>query len=128
MSLTNYAEKKIIDHLLRNTSFPAVNPYLALFTSNPGETGSVESEISGGGYARQPVIFKAATDEGVTENSDVIMFPEATESWGVVTHWGIMDAPTSGNMILYGPMDEAKTVGKSDVIKFNAGNLTITID
>lgn len=128
MSLTNYGEQKILDHILRNTAFPSVNPYLALFKSNPGEGGIVSGEVSGGGYVRQPVVFSEISSEGEMKNSAVVTFPEATDAWGLITHWGIMDSQSGGNMILYGDVDEAKQVGKSDLIKFNQGNLTVTID
>ena len=38
MSISNYLEAKILDHVLRNTAYtPASTIYLALHTTDPGE-------------------------------------------------------------------------------------------
>lgn len=80
--------------------------YLALYTSDPGTnvTAVSSGELSGGGYARQRLIYKtsdssaglsvfgtATTSGGVTSivNDTAIAFPEATSNWGTVSHWGI---------------------------------------
>lgn len=128
MALTNFGEKKILNHILRNIESVPVSPYLALFKASPGEVGSQVDEISGNGYERQPIDFSEVTSDGTTQNSTTVTFPEATGNWGLITHWGIADSLTGGNLIMYGEVDEPKTVNKSDMIKFNPGNLTISID
>jgi hypothetical protein len=62
MSISNYAELKILDAVFRHTStgggLPTANPYISLHTADPGETGA--SEVAGGSYARQQAAFDAA--------------------------------------------------------------------
>lgn len=50
--LTNYAENKVTDALMRGQALgtPATW-YVALFTADPGETGG-GTDVSGGSYAR----------------------------------------------------------------------------
>jgi hypothetical protein len=41
MSMSNYLEDKVIDHMLRNQAFtPPTTVYASLHTSDPGETGA----------------------------------------------------------------------------------------
>lgn len=126
MSLTNYGEEQILNATLRGQNMTGVTPYVALFTSNPGETGE-GTEVSGGGYERVQATFTAPSN-GTCSNSTDIVFPTATSSWGTITHFAIMSAATGGNMWYYGPIDKATTVNANGTFKFPAGNLTFTID
>jgi hypothetical protein len=124
---TDYLEDKIIDHILRNQAFtPPATVYLALFTSAPSDAGG-GTEVSGGSYARQAVTLSAASG-GASSNSADITFPTATADWGTVTHCALMDAATSGNMLMWTPLDASKTVNNGDTFKIEAGDLDVTVD
>jgi len=125
--ISNYLENVIINHFLRNT--PTSSPsavYLALYTSDPtdADTGT---EVSGGSYARQAITFSAPSN-GSTSNSSTITFPTATGNWGTITHIGIRDASSGGNLLFYGPLATSKTITTGDQFIVNSGNLTVTID
>ncbi len=50
---SNYLENKVLDHVLRNTSYTSpTTVYVGLYTSDPTDAGS-GTEVSGGSYARQ---------------------------------------------------------------------------
>jgi hypothetical protein len=124
---TDYMENKIIDHMLRNQSFtPPSTVYVGLFTSAPSDAGG-GTEVSGGAYARQAVTLDAASG-GASENSADITFPTATANWGTVTHLALFDALTGGNMLMWTPLDDSKTVNNGDTFKINAGALDVTVD
>lgn len=131
MAKTNFLEDRILDLVLRNNAdfaytFPT-SVYVALFTADPGEAGAQINEVSGGAYARQLVAFSTiVADSGQALNSGVITFPTATASWGTVTHVGIMDALTTGNMLYYGALGTSKTVGLGDQLSFAISTLTVT--
>jgi len=99
--------------------------YLALFTSNPDEDGS-GTEVSGGDYARQTIAF-TVTGNTASNTADV-EFPTATASYGTVTHVGIYDALTSGNLMAYASLTASKTIASGDVFRVPAGDLDITLD
>ena len=127
MSLTNTYENTVLDWLL--TTDTATRPtswYVGLFTSDPTETGAAGTEVSGGSYARTAVTF-SITDNAAT-NSAAIEFPEATASWGTITHIGVMDASSGGNMIVHSALSASKTIASGDVFRINAGDLDITLD
>lgn len=121
---SNYLENAMINAVLRNTTYTSpATVYAALYTTDPTEADS-GTEVSGGSYARQSVAFSAPSD-GATSNSGTITFPTATANWGTITHIGIRDASTAGNLLYYGPLTASKTVGSGDVIKFDPGEIDV---
>jgi len=135
MAFSDYFENKVIDHMLRGESFtPPSTIYIALFTADTGlEENNPTSEVSGGGYARQAVTLTAASG-GSTSNSTDIEFPEATASWGTITHAAIVDHAsntdwgTDVNVLVWGTLDVAKTIDAGDIVRFKAGDITFTLD
>lgn len=97
------------------------NVRLALYTSDPTDADS-GTEVSGGAYARQSVAFDAAVG-GATQNTAEIVFPVATASWGTVTHIGLRDATTGGNLLMHGPLTVSKTIDSGDQFRMSAGEL-----
>ena len=124
--MSNYLENALINHTLRNSALSAPSAvYVSLHTANPDEDAS-GSELSGSAYARQAATF-AAPSNGVSTTSADINFPQATGSWGTVSHIGIWDASSSGNMLYYTALDAAKTIATGDILKIAAGSLTVTL-
>lgn len=108
-----------------NQEFRTGTVYLALYTSNPtgADTGT---EVSGGGYARQPITFSAPALEGgkqTIKNSAKVEFPVATADWGTITHIGIRDAATGGSLIAFAELKAPRTILAGDrfVIDLNNG-------
>jgi hypothetical protein len=126
---SDYLENKVLDHFLgtASTSAPAT-VYLALFTTDPTDAGSgTEVSASGTNYARQSIAFSSASS-GTTSNSADVEFSQATGSgFGTVTHFGIFDASTAGNLLFHGSLTDSKTIAAGDVFKVASGNLSITV-
>ncbi|MGA0599024.1 phage tail fiber protein [Enterovirga sp. CN4-39] len=128
MSASNYAENKLVDHLLGTTTFTKPTAvYLGLFTADPGE-GATGPEVAGLGYARQAAQFSAA-NAGTARNTSLIVFPAATGgAWGTITHFGIFDAATGGNLLVKGAFDSSRVIGDTDALLVNANDLAVTLD
>lgn len=125
--ISNYLENKLLDHVLRNTSYTSpTTVYVGLYTSNPGE-GNTGTEVSGGSYARQSLSVTTASGGIVTSSADVT-FPQATGSWGTISHIGLLDAVTSGNLLMYTALTTSKAIESGDVLKIATGSLTASID
>jgi len=126
MSFTNFLETEILDHVFGGSAYTAPTTlYLALYTAAPGETGG-GTEVSGGAYARQSVAF--TTTGNTTSNSAAVEYPTATSSFGTVTHVGVFDASTGGNLMAYATLSSSKTIDTGDVFRVPAGDLDITLD
>lgn len=98
-------------------------PYLALYTTTPTIAGG-GTEVSGGSYARKAITFGSVIS-GSIANSIAISFtgvPAAN-----ITHWGIKDALTSGNLLLFGALDSSVNALSGDEITFPIGNLQINL-
>ena len=128
-ALSNFAELKVLDHLFRNTSYTSPNAYMALFTDDPTDAGT-GTEVTGNGYARVQIDNKMAAASGgqIVSNAD-ITFPTATGgAFGPITHSGIYDASSSGNLLAHGALSASRTISDGDTFQINSGSLTITID
>ena len=125
--LSDYLEDKLLDHVLRGTSYTSpTTVYMGLYTSDPGDDNS-GTEVSGGSYARQVVSVTTASGGVVTSSADVT-FPQATANWGTISHIGLLDAITSGNLLMHTPLTTSKTIELGDIFKVPLGNLTATLD
>lgn len=125
---SDYLENKVLDHVLRNTAYtPAATIYVGLYTAAPSDSGG-GTELSGNGYSRQSCAFSAASG-GATANSGSVTFgPNTTANWGTVTHFGLFDASSGGNLLYWGALASSKVVEVGDSLVFGAGDLDVTED
>lgn len=126
--MSNYLENALVNAILRNTQYTSpATVYLALYKTNPTESDvGTEVSTSGTAYIRLPIAFNTPSD-GQTSNSDDLTFSVATGDWGTVTHVGIRDADTGGNLLFYGTLGIAKTINTGDQLKIPMSNLTIAL-
>jgi len=128
MSFSNTFETHVLSYVFTATSVTRPTAwYVALFTSNPAEDASgTEVSTSGTAYVRKTVSFTVSGN--LATNSGAIEFPTATSSFGTVTHIGVFDASTSGNLIAYSALSASKAIATGDVFRIPAGDLDITLD
>ncbi len=86
--------------------FVTNDAYLALLTDE-------DTEVVAASYERQ-VLVMSAPSAGQTQNTDVVVYPDPEESWGLVTHWAVMDAETSGNALYEGEFPIEKQINALD--------------
>ena len=128
MSFSNHLETEILDHVFGGNAYTAPGTlYLALFTSNPDEDASgTEVSTSGTAYARQTVAFTVSGNTATT--SAAVEYSTATANFGTVSHVGVMDASTGGNLLAYAALTSSKVIETGDVFRVPAGDLDITLD
>ncbi len=132
MSFSNYLELKFLDLAWGAVAFTApVTVYAALYTAAPSDSGG-GTEATGGAYARVAITNNAtnwpAAASGAKSNGTVITFPTATANWGTVTHFGIFDAATAGNLLNWGALTTSQAVNTGATPSFAAAALSITLD
>lgn len=127
-ALSDDAEALLLDWLM--TTGTATRPtawYVALYTAAPSDSGG-GTEVSTGGYARQSVTFAAATSPGgTTSNTGTVSFTASGADYGLVTHIGIFDAVSGGNLLWHGAMTASKTIADGDTLEFSVGNIDLTL-
>ena len=126
MSFSNYLETELLDHVFANNAYTSpTTVYVSLHTANPDEDAS-GAEVSGGSYVRQAGSFTVSGNTATTDAA--IEYPTATADYGTVTHVGIWDAESSGNMLAYAALTASKTISTGDVFRIPTGDLDITLD
>lgn len=142
-AMSDYLENKLIDFLLRGQAYVApTGLHVGLLTAAPSDTGG-GTEVSGNAYARQNLApsltnwagtqaaastVASSGTSGTTSNNAAITFPTPTASWGTVTHFGVWDASTAGNLLIYGALSIAKTINQGDTVTFPISSLSFQID
>jgi hypothetical protein len=124
--MSNFLENALVNATLRNTTYTSpATVYVALFTTDPTDAAS-GTEVTGGSYARTSVAF-AAPSNGASASSADCTFPTCTSTWGTVSHIGIFDASTAGNLLYHTPLDSSKLIETGDIFKIASGSLTVTL-
>jgi hypothetical protein len=154
-AFTDFFENKLLDFLFRGAALTGVATataaagtgpatlYIGLFTVAPTDS-TAGTEVSGGNYARVAVTSSttnwAGTQSagsttassgtgGTTSNNSTITFNTPSANWGTVTSFGIFDASTAGNLLIYGNLGVSKDINNGDLGPvIQAAGLTFTID
>jgi len=140
-AMSDFLENRLIDQLFRGQTAPTTTTlHVGLLTAAPSDSGG-GTEVSGGSYARVAVSSSLANwagtqsagstvassgSGGQTSNNGAITFPTPSAGWGNVTHFGIYDAATGGNLLFWGALTIAKTINQADTVTFPAASLSIT--
>ena len=132
-SLTNAYKIEILNGLTGNTPLTTpLNVYLALFTSDPTDTGSVAGGLSGDGYSRASLggLFPGAVGvSGIISNDKLVVFSSPTVAWTAITHIGFMKSGVQGvsDMIAHSALNETTSIPVDDVFVCDIGTLVLTV-
>ena len=128
-SISSYCEKKWLDHALKVAVFTTPGDvYLALSTTDPDDSEGNITEPVGNGYAREAITFGTPAASRTIANTVAIAFDQASGNWGTLTHWGIFDSLTNGEMLAHGSLDNEKTIVSGNTATVAIGEVTITVN
>ena len=134
MSLSNTTETATLDMHLRGTdpSYRAgATNYLALFTADPTETGSLANECTYTGYARV-ALTKASAWTGTASpftNTSLIQFGACTAGTNAVTHFAVVDTASGAvSQMISGALAATLNVSAGIQPQFQAGALSISAE
>lgn len=141
--MSDYLENKLIDHVFRGQAYTAPTTiYFALFTSACSDSAG-GTEVTGGSYARASLAASLANwagtqsagsttassgTGGTTSNNGVVTFATPSAGWGTVTHLGVYDAVSAGNLLICKALTLSKTINSGDTVTFPAAAFTFQID
>lgn len=109
--MSTYLKNKVLNESLQGV-------YVSLFNE--------DKEVVKASYKRQSSAFVPAT-EGQTSNNADILFPIATESWGPITHIGIYDSLSGGNLLFKSPAEFIKIIDISSQYKIPKNYLIVRL-
>lgn len=106
--------------------------YIGLLTSAPSDSaGGTEVSSSGTAYSRNQVGSTGqgnlSGSAGSITNDGEFKWDDATSDWGQITHVGLYDAATGGNLLVYGALQSAVDINTGDIFKIPANGFTITM-
>jgi hypothetical protein len=124
-AMSDYLENEILDHILGTGAYtmPA-GVYVGLSTGSFNDDNS-GTELTGNGYARVAITFGAAAS-AVASNNAAVEFPAASGSWGTISHFGLFDAASAGNLLIHGALTASKVIDTGDILKIATGDMDIT--
>jgi hypothetical protein len=122
MSISNYAELKILEHTTGKTAWTMpTNVYLKLHTADPGEAATT---AAAGETTRKSVSWATAASGSIASSATVEWTNVAsTETY---THWSLWDASTAGNALWTGALSSSAAVTAGDT--FQITTLTLSLD
>lgn len=133
---TDATERAILDHVLGDPPWsPPGTLYIGLSSTTPTEAGAGFTEPSTGSYARVSTTASdwsaaSGTTPAVKTTTATKTFPTATADWAAganLTHFGLFDASSAGNLVAWGALTTAKPVLNGDTANFAAGALTLKL-
>jgi hypothetical protein len=122
MSISNYAELKILEHLTGKTawSMPAT-VYIKLHTGDAGEEGTSSAATNA---TRQAAAWASAASGSIAISSSITWTNVSTTE--TYTHWSAWDSLTSGNCLWTGALSSSAAVTAGDTFQITA--LTLSLD
>lgn len=143
-ALTDYAENKTVDALLRGQSLGApATFYIGLATDTCTDSGA-GTEPSGNAYARVAVTSSLANwagtqsagstvassgTGGTTSNNSAITWTASTGAWGTLQSVRWYDAASAGNSWICINLTSSLSVsGAGFTVQFTAGQLSFQVD
>lgn len=130
---TDFLEGELLDHILNSLGWASpTSVQVGLSTTTPNEDGTNFTEPADT-YAKQTpggsppfTVAAGGGDETQATNAQIIEFPEATASWGTLTHFGIFDH--LGNLLVFAALTSPIAVGAGETVRFPIGELKVTLD
>ena len=122
MSISNYAELKILEHTTGKTAWTIpTNVYVKLHTADAGEAGTSSAATE----TTRKVAAWATAASGSIATSATLEWTNvaATETY---SHWSLWDAATAGNCLWTGALSSSASVTAGDT--FQITSLTLSLD
>jgi hypothetical protein len=123
MTISNYAELKILDAVFNAVAFSVATPYVKLHTADPGEDGL----LGAAGETTRKALSTGAAAAGQAVSDALLQWTNVstTETYSHVSVW---DAAAAGNCIWSGPLTVPKAVTAGDTFEIPVGQLTASLD
>lgn len=106
------------------------NAYIGLSTTQPSVDGTGVTEPSASaGYKRVAASGGSfVSNNGMISNTNYIYFPEATSSWGTVTHICVFSGTGSSAQLRYfGELSPQKEIGINSVPLFRPQSINVSL-
>lgn len=122
MSISNYAELKILEHTTGKTAWTMpTTVYVKLHTADAGEDGTTSAATN---TTRQSASWATAATGSIATNATITWTNVSTTE--TYSHWSLWDASTAGNCLWTGALSSSASVTAGDT--FQITSLTLSLD
>lgn len=122
MSISNYAELKILDHTTGRAAWTApTNVYVKLHTGDAGEDGTANAASE---TTRKVVSWSAAASGSIGSSATLEWTNVSTTE--TYSHWSLWDNVSAGNCLWSGALSSSAAVTAGDTFQITA--LTLSLD
>lgn len=122
MSISNYAELKILEHTTGKTAWTMpTTVYVKLHTADPGEDCTTAAATNA---TRQAATWAAAATGSIATSATITWTNVSTTE--TYSHWSLWDASTAGNPLWSGALSSSASVTAGDT--FQITSLTLSLD
>jgi hypothetical protein len=122
MSISNYAENKILDHVTGEAAWTMpTTVYVKLHTGDPGEAATSNAAAN---TSRQSASWAAASSGSIATDATITWTNVSTTE--TYTHWSLWDNSTAGNALWTGALSSSAAVTAGDT--FQITSLTLSLD
>lgn len=127
MSLSTENEEKVLDTIFDLASNPVwVGSHLFMATASP-EDGIAGNEATD--FARVTIAAAAlARTDSTVSNTAAVTFTNGGGATVTLTHFGVADAASAGNCVVFAALSPSREVPAGSTITFSAGQLVWTAD
>lgn len=124
---SDYLVHKLLDHTLKTTPYSQPTIYVGLSTTIPTDAGNDTEPNPANNYARKSHANWFTSSAGATYNTTTaITFNTPNGTWGSCVYATIYDAASTGNYLARGDITD-QTPGNGDTVRFNVGDLDVTL-
>lgn len=122
MSISNYAENKILDHVTGEAAWTMpTTVYVKLHTGDPGEAATSNAATE---TTRKAASWSAAASGSIATDATLEWTNVSTTE--TYSHWSLWDASTAGNALWSGALSASAAVTAGDT--FQITSLTLSLD
>jgi hypothetical protein len=122
MSISNYAELKILEHTTGKTAWTMpTTVYVKLHTADAGEDGTTAAATNA---TRQSAAWATAATGSIATSATITWTNVSTTE--TYSHWSLWDASTAGNCLWSGALSTSASVTAGDT--FQITSLTLSLD
>jgi len=122
MSISNYAELKILEHTTGKTAWTMpTTVYVKLHTADAGEAGTTSAATE---TTRKSAAWATAASGSIATSATIEWTNVSTTE--TYTHWSMWDASTAGNCLWTGALATSAAVTAGDT--FQITSLTLSLD
>lgn len=123
MSLSNYLENELLDHIAGSTYTAPAGLYVKLHLGDPGEDCTSNAAVE---TTRKAVTFAAASGGSMAASGSPVAEWTSVSTTETYTHFSVWDASTAGNPLGYGALSASAAMTAGDT--FQLTSLTWTLD